>query len=563
MLRFCQDSHDPFFFLLLKFTQSPNSPNIKQDIVFSVDDSISIPNMSNFCIPQESYDISSEGEVRFIFYLKTNDLYPTYGYVVQLIKNQKRTAYCLLSPYYNPQKLFSIITQFLMKQPQEQKAFLGRNITQNFSSPLNGIPTENELVLNGTRQLISLLDPELIGYLIVSLVLDYHIIVTSSNFEILSLFAFAILSTIHPLIWPGVFIPVLPESMMDTILAPFPYIIGMHSSIVNHAQSPDAEPHILINVDERTMIFYPDMIKIPKRIQGSIDHFTKKVSGLSIDKYHLFPHYSHDLIIDCISYAVGKPSDKPKKLLKHWNINKGCFNLELFPQMVCQSQLVLYLMREIENKSESLVYKAYFDSEYYEKNYEPIISKPDQKKTKNLRQRSGTSYQTSNPKNLLPDLDKNSQGPNSNKRQISSVKLPQPINANSSTQQLISSPKSASTPFITTTTSQPQQQQQFDYIKQIESLAALFASKYENGGCIDHRFKKKDFKTNAGIETPENLSFSSKLNLYNNGYNVENSNNNNSNDNNNSNQADNQPEKLKSSKNKSKKPPFLPKPKKK
>lgn len=519
MLRFYQGTTDPFYFLLLKYIQSPNSSSTKQEIIFSVDSSITIPNMSNFCIPQVNFDPSSEGEVRFIFYLKSNDLYPTYGYVVQLIRNQKRTVYCLLSPYYSPQKLFSIITQYLMKNPQEQISYLSRNIKLNFNSPQNIFFNEKELVLKGVGQLISLLDPELIGYLIVCLVVDYHIIVTSSNFEILSLFVFSILSTIHPLIWPGVFIPVLSESMIDTILAPFPYIIGMHNSIAGRAQEPEVEPHILINVDEKTMTFYPDMIQIPTKVIKLIDYFKKKVSQLSSDRYHLFSQYSHELIIGCIGFALGKQTDNPKKLYKHWNILKGCHNLEPFPQMVCQSQLVLNLMREIENKSESIVYKAYFEEEQSDKLLDFLPSKFD-KKTKNSRAKNEINYQQNNSNTLLFDNNKpEALAPsNAKARQTASTNL-QSIESKSSTSNFYVASKSYSSPLLNT--GSKSQTQNFDCITQIETLAALFASKYENGGCIDNRLKKKDFKTNAGIERPENLSFSSKLDLYNHGYNAD------------------------------------------
>lgn len=548
MLRFCQGSKDPFYFLLLKYIQSPNSTDVKQETIFSVDPSLAIPNMSNFCIPQQYFDPSAEGEIRFIFYLKSNDLYPTYGYVVQLIRNQKRTIYCLLSPYYNPQKLFSIITQYLMRPLQEKRIFLSQNVKPDFYSPQNHMPSEKELILSGTGQIISLLNPELIGHLIVYLVLDYHIIVTSSNFEILSLFVFSILSTIHPLIWPGVFIPVLPESMVDTILAPFPYIIGMHSSIVERSQDPDVEQHILINVDEKTMNFYPNDIKMPSRIKKAIDSFKKKVSQLTPDKYHFFSQYSHELIIECISYAVGKPADKPQKLYKHWNILKGCHNLEPFSQMVCQSQLVLNLMREIENKTESLVYRDYFETEQNEKIYELFTPKID-KKTKQSKTKFGTN--ANNSKTLMFD-NANIEPPepiNNKVRQTASTNLYN--ESNESSQNLVSTPKSYSTPLINVG-SNPQPQN-FDSIAQIESLASLFASKYENGGCIDSRFKKKVFKTNAGIERPENLSFANKLNLYNNGFNANGNNANNSNNNNN--QSKDPPETPKN-----KKPPVFPHP---
>jgi hypothetical protein len=63
--------------------------------------------------------------------------------------------------------------------------------------------------------------------ILTSLLASQHALVTSVKTTRIGLGCFALLSLLFPLKWPGVFVPLLPESMTDVLQAPFPFVIGI------------------------------------------------------------------------------------------------------------------------------------------------------------------------------------------------------------------------------------------------------------------------------------------------------------------------------------------------
>lgn len=95
-----------------------------------------------------------------------------------------------------------------------------------------------------------------------AMVLEHRIVLISSNLGILSAVALSLIPLLRPLIWQGAFIPILPQSMLDILDAPFPLLVGLPTY-------PENRPLVdfcVIDLDTNT--FSPPM-KAQKGLRGT------------------------------------------------------------------------------------------------------------------------------------------------------------------------------------------------------------------------------------------------------------------------------------------------------
>jgi len=77
---------------------------------------------------------------------------------------------------------------------------------------------------------------------------EYSICFVSKRLALLTPIQEAILSFLFPLVWQGVYIPILPKHMMEILDAPVPIVAGIHSSYIEHLPL-NARPAEVIFVD--------------------------------------------------------------------------------------------------------------------------------------------------------------------------------------------------------------------------------------------------------------------------------------------------------------------------
>jgi len=64
-----------------------------------------------------------------------------------------------------------------------------------------------------------------------SMLFERRIIFTSKKLYRLSACVQSANSILYPMNWQHIFIPVMPQSLIDYLLAPMPYLIGLHHSL--------------------------------------------------------------------------------------------------------------------------------------------------------------------------------------------------------------------------------------------------------------------------------------------------------------------------------------------
>ncbi|KAH0788202.1 DENN domain-containing protein 1B isoform X2 [Histomonas meleagridis] len=360
MIRFCRDPNTSFFFLFTRIDKTPSG--CKQTIIFPENaPQTNQQPLWKFCFPLTSIlDYGDCAQACFTIYLSSVNSEPTFGYVkIKSITSDNQIAYCLLSSFFDPPKYFHIINLYLQNPPKA-----GLDLLKRFRQPSlqlkNLDANENNLLSTFLTELFQTIDPYLVGTILTSIVLDNKIIVISSDLSKVSRTCFALLSLIHPIPWPGVFIPVLPHHLIDTLFAPFPYIIGIHSSLSNVLQSPEMDDHVFINVDTSMAAARPPF-SFPARVEKDIDTFSKTIRESKLDPV-VIRAQCNKLILNVISAGLNLRTTAPKRLFNEWDkLRKLTSFSELFVQQTAQSQTILQLMRDIENGPGGEIYSAFWE----------------------------------------------------------------------------------------------------------------------------------------------------------------------------------------------------------
>ncbi|KAJ3435187.1 receptor mediated endocytosis [Anaeramoeba flamelloides] len=92
-------------------------------------------------------------------------------------------------------------------------------------------------------------DPKLIINLFTAVLFEKKIICSSTNLQRLTNALHTIAALVHPLTWPHVLIPIVPDSLLDTVNAPVPYILGIHSSLLGKIELHESENLVFCDLD--------------------------------------------------------------------------------------------------------------------------------------------------------------------------------------------------------------------------------------------------------------------------------------------------------------------------
>lgn len=531
---------------MVKCEQISGSDEITQTTIFSPTDDgkDKDPSLSTFVFPQKAFQNSASDqnkpETNFVFYLKGgDDSTPTYGYVYSFIEKNKRLAYCIISQYYDPPKYYDLAYKVVGKSPIEISSFINNSESK---TEINTVLNEETTIQKGLFEFCCLFDFTDLGKLIAFMLLDSKIIIAGSDIGKISRCAFGLLSAIHPIPWPGAYIPILPDSMIDAIYAPFPYLIGIHSHLIPETESPDVEGHVLVDLDKKKIAYYPEELPLPSKVMKEIDEFKKKILQSQLN-HEFLQKRLRKLILNIVSIALSQPPNRPDKLYKHWEKMRTLTKLDDFTMLICQSQLVLQLMRIIEEGPESDRYKKLFPAiqQIQRSDGNSFITRAKQSISKRVSMRA-----IYNPKNILTSDAKHSSVPPIMRTASDGIKEePKSVPPSRSSQQplIIASASSSpnmppiinSSPPSSPPSTSPLSSPSFSIHSQVKNpqkaaySTSLFnqiievATQFEKRKItIDEMLRQKKeeqmrIKRESEILNPEGLQISSKIELYNSG----------------------------------------------
>lgn len=528
MIRFCPKTGDLYILLIVKCEQVIGSSEVTQTTIFTPTEegTDKDPNLSTFCFPQKDISNSSldpkNAENYFVFYLKGGDnSTPTYGYVYSFIKNNKRTAYCAISQYYDPPKYYDLVYKIVGKNKPEIKTILSNAEPK---AEINTDLNEKSTIQKGIFEFCCLFEFSDLGKLITYMLLDCKIIVAGADIGRVSRCTFGLLSSIYPVPWPGAYIPILPDAMIDAIYAPFPYLIGIHSNLIPETESPDIEGHVLVDLDKKQIRYYPEELPLPPKVIKEIEEFKKKILQSQLDHAFLQKRL-RKLILNVVSIALCQPAARPEKLYKQWEKMRTNTRLDDFTMMIVQSQLVLQLMRIIEEGPDSDRYKTIFPAT------QTIMQRSDSSsfitRAKNTISKRVSMRNICNPKNSnaqlpkaksgsIPPLIKNDNDEPPVKEEPKEPQIPPPRMPASSSlpppSPLMNFPRQ-------NVTNHQKAETSTDLFNQILEVASQFEKRKVT---IDEMLRQKKeeqmrLKMQSEVANPEQLELSSKIEFYNSG----------------------------------------------
>ncbi|XP_036133228.1 DENN domain-containing protein 1B isoform X3 [Molossus molossus] len=235
------------------------------------------------------------------------------------------------------QEVFIASEQVLKDQPSlvPHSCFITPDVT--------GLPTIPES-RNLTEYFVAV-DVANMLQLYASMLHERRVLVTSSKLSTLTACLHGSAALLYPMFWQHIYIPVLPPHLLDYCCAPMPYLIGVHSSLIERVRNKSLEDVVMLNVDTNTLESpYNDLNNLPSDVVSALKNKLKKQSTATGDgvaraflraQAALFGSYR-----DALRYKPGEPiTFCEESFVQHRSSTMKQFleaavNLQLFKQFI-------------------------------------------------------------------------------------------------------------------------------------------------------------------------------------------------------------------------------------
>ncbi|XP_074164777.1 DENN domain-containing protein 1B isoform X3 [Sminthopsis crassicaudata] len=157
------------------------------------------------------------------------------------------------------------------------------NVQSYFIAPdLTGLPTIPES-RNLTEYFVAV-DVNNMLQLYASMLHERRIIITASKLSTLTACLHGSTILLYPMYWQHIYIPVLPPHLLDYCCAPMPYLIGVHSSLIERVKNKSLEDVVMLNVDTNTLETpFNDLNNLPSEVVSALKNKLKKQSTATGD----------------------------------------------------------------------------------------------------------------------------------------------------------------------------------------------------------------------------------------------------------------------------------------
>ncbi|KAM9450267.1 DENN domain-containing protein 1A isoform 2-T2 [Clarias gariepinus] len=115
-------------------------------------------------------------------------------------------------------------------------------------------------------------------HLYASMLFERRILISSSSLSTLTSCVHGAAALLYPMYWQHVYIPVLPQHLLDYCCAPMPYLIGVHASLME-VQAMALDDIVILNVDTNTIETpFDDLQNLPNDVVSALKNRLKKSS---------------------------------------------------------------------------------------------------------------------------------------------------------------------------------------------------------------------------------------------------------------------------------------------
>ncbi|MGH0116085.1 UNVERIFIED_CONTAM: hypothetical protein FKN15_023118 [Acipenser sinensis] len=149
-------------------------------------------------------------------------------------------------------------------------------------------------------------------HLYASMLYERRILICCSKLSTLTACVHGSAAMLYPMYWQHVYIPVLPQHLIDYCCAPMPYLIGVHSSLMEKVKSMALEDVVILNVDTNTLETpFDDLQSLPNdvciciRSVRTLPHLHTLRYRICIRSVRTLPHL-HTLGTDATAFAYAR-----------------------------------------------------------------------------------------------------------------------------------------------------------------------------------------------------------------------------------------------------------------
>ncbi|XP_070706407.1 DENN domain-containing protein 1A [Pempheris klunzingeri] len=254
-----------------------------------------------FCFPfsLDSLTVNQVGQ-NFTFVLTDIESKQRFGFC--RLSSGAHTCYCILSylPWFEVfYKLLNILADYTIKGQESQWQELLVSL-HTLPIPEPGVPVHlgvhSFFTVPDTGELPSIpenrnlteyfvaVDVNNMLHLYASMLYERRILICCSKLSTLTACVHGSAAMLYPMHWQHVYIPVLPQHLLDYCCAPMPYLIGVHSSLMEKVRGMALDDVVVLNVDTNTLETpYDDLQSLPNDVVSSLKSRLKKVSTTTGD----------------------------------------------------------------------------------------------------------------------------------------------------------------------------------------------------------------------------------------------------------------------------------------
>ncbi|KAM4532001.1 DENN domain-containing protein 1A isoform 2-T2 [Fundulus diaphanus] len=278
-----------------------SGPEVQRQFPADYPDQETLLTVPKFCFPfsMDSLTINQVGQ-NFTFVLTDIESKQRFGFC--RLSSGAHTCYCILSylPWFEVfYKLLNILADCTVKCQESQwqellvslhtlpipepgvPVHLGVHsfFTVPDMSELPSIPENRNL----TEYFVAV-DVNNMLHLYASMLYERRILICCSKLSTLTACVHGSAAMLYPMYWQHVYIPVLPQHLLDYCCAPMPFLIGVHASLMEKVQTMALDDVVLLNVDTNTLETpYDDLQSLPNDVVSSLKSRLKKVSTTTGD----------------------------------------------------------------------------------------------------------------------------------------------------------------------------------------------------------------------------------------------------------------------------------------
>ncbi|KAM4615328.1 DENN domain-containing protein 1A [Polymixia lowei] len=276
-------------------------PEVQRQFPEDYIDQETLQTVPKFCFPfsMDSLTVNQVGQ-NFTFVLTDIESKQRFGFC--RLSSGAHSCYCILSylPWFEVfYKLLNILADYAIKGQDSQWQELLVSL-HTLPIPDPGVPVHlsvhSYFTVPDTRELPSIpenrnlteyfvaVDVNNMLHLYASMLYERRILICCSKLSTLTACVHGSAAMLYPMYWQHVYIPVLPQHLVDYCCAPMPYLIGVHSSLMERVRGMALDDVVVLNVDTNTLETpFDDLQSLPNDVVSSLKNRLKKVSTTTGD----------------------------------------------------------------------------------------------------------------------------------------------------------------------------------------------------------------------------------------------------------------------------------------